>query len=143
MKNLLVAGIVSVMVFAGLCLTYKSAAAQTRIAPDEILKADNVQLKQDAIYFEDTEKPDEPGRILIDSCTTLSSDTGERWAMITIRNNERLSIEIDNEDIFATFADGKQVSCRNMKTAVPAKSFRSVTVFFGYSRFPIVSVDLK
>ncbi|MDF1780554.1 MAG: hypothetical protein P1U67_04605 [Alcanivoracaceae bacterium] len=73
----------------------------------------------------------------------MSNDQGERWAVVTFRNNASGMRLLANEYLLANFSDGTQRFALNLEGKVEANQYITRNVFFGYHRFPILQLQWK
>ena len=71
----------------------------------------------------------------------MSNDLGERWAVITLQNRSTGQRLLKNENVVATFADGSQSFAKNLDAVVKGKQKLTQAVLFGYSKFPILTIQ--
>ncbi len=70
----------------------------------------------------------------------MSNELGERWALMTIKNTSAGQRFLKNKNLVATFADGSQSYAAGLDEMLKGKQQLTKTIFFGYSKFPILSV---
>jgi hypothetical protein len=73
----------------------------------------------------------------------MSNNIGERYAVVTIKNTWPGQRIFRNENIVATFANGRQSYAHGLDEILKAGERLTKTIFFGSHRFPIVRVQLK
>lgn len=73
----------------------------------------------------------------------LSSNIGERWAVVTFDNSSPGQRFLKNEVIVAIFADGTQAYALNLNETLKGNERITKAVHFGKHQFPIVSVTVK
>jgi hypothetical protein len=71
----------------------------------------------------------------------MSNESGERWAVITLRNSSSGSRVLNQKHLMALFANGRRKSPRELKFNFEAQETQSITVSFGTSKFPILSIS--
>jgi hypothetical protein len=71
----------------------------------------------------------------------MSNDLGERWAVITLNNTSTGNRVLEHEHLMALFADGKRNNPPAFKVNFEGHETQSVTVSFGESKFPILSIN--
>lgn len=72
----------------------------------------------------------------------LSNRRGERWALITFKNDSSGQRIIKNENVVATFADGSQIFAKNLDEKFSGGEQLTRSVFFGFNRYPIIRVSV-
>jgi hypothetical protein len=70
----------------------------------------------------------------------MSNELGERWAVLTLTNTSSGNRMLEQANIMATFADGKRQTPLDFKLNFEGKETQSITVSFGKSKFPILSI---
>lgn len=68
----------------------------------------------------------------------MSSEQGERWAVITLRNTASGQRLLSETMLVAEFADGERRYPLVMEGKVSGGAVLTRTVTFGYSRFPVL-----
>ena len=71
---------------------------------------------------------------------TMSDETGERWATVTLTNQAKGRRIIKSEHVMALFADGTRINPISVEKVFKANETNSLTIYFGNSRFPILKV---
>lgn len=71
----------------------------------------------------------------------MSNEEGERWAVLTLHNTSGGERVLKHEHLMALFADGARKSPADVKLNFSARELQTVTVSFGYSKFPILSIN--
>ena len=73
----------------------------------------------------------------------MSNRNGERWAMVTIKNNAAGQRLLAHKDIVATFANGEQsFPVIEIREAFQSKETRTFSIYFGERRFPIAFIAI-
>lgn len=70
----------------------------------------------------------------------MSNESGERWAVVTLTNQASGSRNLTNKQLMAQVADGSRISSTEFSQSFKANETLSVTIDFGYSEFPLLSV---
>jgi len=76
----------------------------------------------------------------INNYVLMSSEEGERWAVITLTNLSSGNRTLVHEHLLALFANGERRSPLEYKLGFAGNETQSVTVSFGESKFPILSI---
>lgn len=71
----------------------------------------------------------------------MSNEEGERWAVLTLLNTAGGERVFKQEHLMALFADGKRKVPAAIKLNFSGQELQTVTVSFGYSKFPILAVN--
>jgi len=70
----------------------------------------------------------------------MSNDEGERWAVVTIENEASGRRTLTNKHLLAILANGERIHPNDFSESFDGKEMKSVTMSFGYSKFPILSI---
>ena len=70
----------------------------------------------------------------------MSSESGERWATVTVENTSTGNRTLEKEHIYALFADGKRRSPVKLKQLFQGLQVITLTLYFGDNKFPIISL---
>jgi hypothetical protein len=70
----------------------------------------------------------------------MSSESGERWVTITLKNTSSGVRSLEQEHIMGLFANGDRKSPENYPLSFKGKEMQTFTVSFGESKFPILAV---
>jgi hypothetical protein len=73
----------------------------------------------------------------------MSNEAGERWSVITLTNLSSGTRALDKEHLLALFADGSRSNPLTHNLTFKGKETKTVTVSFGESKFPILSIYSK
>ena len=68
----------------------------------------------------------------------MSNELGERWAVVTIRNQSSGNRTFEHEQLMALFADGRRKVPEAFSQHFKASETQSLTISFGKSKFPIL-----
>lgn len=63
------------------------------------------------------------------------------WAVLTLTNTSSGNRTLEQNNIIATFADGDKKSPLEFSLNFTGKETQSITVSFGESKFPILSIN--
>ncbi|WP_323774035.1 hypothetical protein [Alcanivorax sp.] len=84
-------------------------------------------------------EPDSSSFVLLDA-SSLSSDSGERWALVSLRNDAGGQRILRDDYLVAEFANGDRRHPSNLEGSFAAGEQQRKMAFFGYHRFPILRV---
>lgn len=70
----------------------------------------------------------------------MSSESGERWAVVTLQNLTSGKRVFDNHQLLGLFADGSRSAPLEFKQNFDANETLSLNLFFGNSHFPLLQV---
>lgn len=70
----------------------------------------------------------------------LSSESGERWAAITLINTSSGQRFLTEDHLIGLFANGQRIQPLNLKEKFDGKETRTLNVFFGQKKFPLLDV---
>lgn len=123
----------------GIIVTAASTAA--RADNDTVLRFDTpVQIDGDARFDRDSPLQPNASSFRIREANTLSSDSGERWALVTLQNSDGGKRILQNNYLVAEFANGERRHPTGLEGAFTAGEQQRKMVFFGYHRFPILRI---
>ncbi|NQZ80904.1 MAG: hypothetical protein HRT52_07795 [Colwellia sp.] len=107
----------------------------------EVLSVDRSVTNNINLFFpnERNIKP-KAGDFEIINYVLMSNEVGERWGVITLTNLSNGSRELDQDHLLALFADGSRQPPLEYKLNFKGKETQSITVSFGQSKFPILSI---
>lgn len=80
---------------------------------------------------------------ILDNYVIMSNELGERWAVLTLTNESSGQRILDQDHILALFANGQRANPLEFKLNFEGKETQSITVSFGGSKFPILSVSTQ
>ena len=123
----------------GLLLTAASVAALAD--NDTVLRFDTpVQIDGDARFDRDSPLQPSASSFRIREANTLSSDSGERWALVTLENSDGGKRILQDNYLVAEFANGERRHPTGLEGSFAAGEQQRKMVFFGYHRFPILRI---
>lgn len=73
----------------------------------------------------------------------MSNKNGERWVLITVRNNSSGRRFLKSEYLVATFANGDQANPKISNESIDAEKTFTKTISFGVNKFPIVMLEIQ
>lgn len=71
----------------------------------------------------------------------MSNELGERWAVVTVKNQASGNRILESDHLMALFANGERSKPASLKIIFGANETKSFTVSFGENKFPILSVS--
>lgn len=123
----------------GLVATAASTAVQAD--NDTVLRFDTpVQIDGDARFDRDSPLQPSASSFRIREANTLSSDSGERWALVTLENSDGGKRILQNNYLVAEFANGERRHPTGLEGSFAPGEQQRKMVFFGYHRFPILRI---
>lgn len=81
-----------------------------------------------------------PGNFQVVNYVPMSSEDGERWAIVTLKNVSSGSRIFESHYLIGLFADGDRREPLAHKQTLEGGEVVSVTLAFGRSKFPLLSV---
>ena len=72
----------------------------------------------------------------------MSNALGERWVLLTVRNNSTGSRVLKGEHLVATFANDQRRHARSLDKRIAGHTVRTLAISFGQNNFPIVQVEM-
>ncbi|WP_039988652.1 hypothetical protein [Paraglaciecola arctica] len=73
----------------------------------------------------------------------MSNELGERWAVLTLTNTSAGNRTLEQDHLLALFADGERKNPLQFKLNFEGRETQSMTVSFGESKFPILSISSR
>ncbi len=70
----------------------------------------------------------------------MSNELGERWALLTLTNTSTGNRMLEHDHLMALFANGERQKPLEFKFNFEGRETQSITVSFGESKFPILSI---
>ncbi|MGJ3256034.1 MAG: hypothetical protein ACFE0K_06880 [Alcanivorax sp.] len=118
-----------------------TASTAARADNDTVLRFDTpVQIDGDARFDRDSPLQPSASSFRIREANTLSSDSGERWALITVENSDGGKRILQDNYLVAEFANGERRHPSGLEGSFAAGEQQRKMVFFGYHRFPILRI---
>ncbi len=73
----------------------------------------------------------------------MSNEEGERWALLTLKNESAGNRTFEHSHLIALFADGERREPVQFKQHFAGSEIASITLSFGNSKFPIVEIAAR
>ncbi|MCO7226188.1 hypothetical protein [Pleionea sp. CnH1-48] len=109
--------------------------------PKNTLSVDSVTIPHSNLRFEnDGNIYPKQGDFTIASYVLMSSESGERWATITFKNESSGQRFLSKDHVMAIFADGARRTPKSLRQRLDGHENLTVTLFFGKHKFPILSI---
>ena len=70
----------------------------------------------------------------------MSNELGERWCVVTLKNNSSGNRIFENTQLMALFSDGNRKAPLHYKLSFKGRETQSITISFGVSKFPILTI---
>lgn len=70
----------------------------------------------------------------------MSNEVGDRWAVVTVRNNASGSRALQEKHLMGLLGNGERVAPESFTVNLSAKEILSTTVFFGRYKFPLLTI---
>ena len=125
-----------IIIPALLLLSFSSNANETEVLTVDRVVSNNLEL---AFPNDKNIKPNSSDFELV-NYVVMSNEVGERWAVVTLSNTSTGSRSLDQGHLMALFANGDRKSPQGVKDSFEGKETKSITVSFGESKFPILSI---
>jgi len=111
---------------------------------DEVLTVDRVIANTVEFAFEnDKNKKPKLSDFELLNYIIMSNELGERWAVVTIKNQASGNRILESNHLMALFANGERSNPTPLKFNFTANEMKSVTVSFGENKFPILSISSR
>lgn len=113
----------------------------TTVNASESLSIDRAGIKNLDLYFpnERNVQPDQSDFEVL-NYIFMSSEEGERWVVITIRNNASGTRSINQKHLLGLLASGDRVHPEEFKQTFGASETLTLTLRFGESKFPVLEI---
>jgi hypothetical protein len=118
-------------------ISFSGYADETEVLTVDRVVPNNLQL---AFPNDMGEKPQVSDFQLV-NYVAMSSEVGERWAVVTVRNSSSGGRSFENQHLMAVFADGVRKSPSEFKINFKGNETQTLTVSFGENKFPILSIS--
>ncbi|GAA3921499.1 hypothetical protein [Litoribacillus peritrichatus] len=80
---------------------------------------------------------------IIENYVLMSNETGERWAVLTLKNEAAGNRIFTQDYVLALFADGQRKKPLKHNQRFKSKEIKSILLSFGESKFPILEIYKK
>ncbi|WP_028863279.1 hypothetical protein [Psychromonas aquimarina] len=126
--------------FIAVVILIFSSAVQTAemdvLSVDRAAAADNIHLS----FANEQKIYPKQGDFAVNNYVLMSNEKGERWAVITVTNLSSGSRTLEHNHLMALFANGDRGTPVAYQEHFAGNETQSITVSFGVSKFPILSV---
>lgn len=110
-------------------------------ASDDVLMVDQSIDSQVKLAFpNDRNIEPRPGNFQVVNFVPMSSEEGERWAIVTLKNASSGSRIFESHYLIGLFADGDRREPLAYKQTLEGGEVVSVTLAFGRHKFPLLTV---
>lgn len=116
-------------------------STQLQAFEDEVLTVDRTVTQKLKLSFPNDEKihPLQSDFEIV-NYVLMSSESGERWLTITLKNLASGTRSLQKEHLMALFANGHRRSPREYQLTFKGHEVQTFTVSFGESKFPILAI---
>lgn len=122
-----------------LCLSFSTFAEENETLNIEQVVSDRVEL---AFPNEDNIEPD-LSDFTVKNYILLSNDLGERWVVVTLKNESSNHRTLTEKHLLSTLANGEHIFPADFSQTFKGKEVMSVTINFGLNKFPILSIQSR
>lgn len=124
-----------------LFLIFTLMLANIAIANDDVLAIDRVVDKNVQIAFpnDDNMSPRRSEFELL-NFVLMSSESGERWAVVTLKNTSTGKRIFEQDQLMALLANGTRIYPQEIKQTFEGGEVISLNVHFGKKQFPILNI---
>lgn len=110
-------------------------------ASDDVLMVDqSIDSQVELAFPNDRNIQPRPGNFEVVNYVPMSSETGERWAIVTLKNASSGSRIFESHYLIGLFADGDRREPLAYKQTLEGGEVVSVTLAFGRHKFPLLTV---
>lgn len=123
-------------IFCFLCIS-----ASAVLADENVLMIDQMPDKSVQLAFPN-ERNIQPksGDFTVLNYVPMSSEDGDRWAIVTLKNTSSGSRIFESQYLIGLFADGERRAPLEYKQTLNGGETVSITLAFGRHKFPLLSV---
>ena len=122
-----------------LCLSFSTFSEENETLNIEQVVSDRVEL---AFPNEDNIEPD-LSDFTVKNYILLSNDLGERWVVVTLKNESSNHRTLTEKHLLSTLANGEHIFPADFSQTFKGKEVMSVTINFGLNKFPILSIQSR
>ncbi len=117
------------------------ACAFTAHSAEEVLSIDRVIPNNfDLVFPNESNIQPEQSDFSVNNFVLMSNDSGERWAVVTLTNMASGQRSLTNKHLMAIVANGQRIAPLEFLQSFRADETLSLTISFGESKFPLLSV---
>ncbi|AYV23354.1 MULTISPECIES: hypothetical protein [Vibrio] len=115
-------------------------------SPVRSMEYETLSIDQPAIHYSELAFPNndniQPNRsdFSVNNYVLMSSESGERWAVITVTNTSSAKRTINQTQLVAILANGERIFAEDFHESVSPNKTTSLTINFGWNKFPILSI---
>ncbi|MBE8167187.1 MAG: hypothetical protein HAW66_02305 [Shewanella sp.] len=111
------------------------------LANDEPLSLDRIVPSNFTLAFpnEDNIRPS-VSTFEVNNFALMSNEIGERWAIVTLTNQASGRRTVNQKHLMALVANGQHITPFEISQPFKAGETLSLTIYFGVSKFPILTV---
>ena len=118
-------------------IAFASNAKETEVLTVDRVVSNNIILS----FPNDKNLKAKPSDFKLVNYVIMSNDIGERWAVLTLTNTSSGNRVLEQDHLLALFADGTRKMPLEIKLNFEGRETQSLTVSFGESKFPILSIS--
>jgi hypothetical protein len=127
--------VISTLVF----MTFSSLANEAEVLTVDRVVSSNLELA----FPNDKNLSAKPSDFELVNYVIMSNELGERWAVLTLTNTSAGNRTLEHDHLMALFADGERKNPLELKLNFAGRETQSITVSFGQSKFPILSISTR
>lgn len=120
-------------------MTFTSLANETDVLTVDRVVSTNLELA----FPNDKNLRAKPSDFELVNYVIMSNELGERWAVLTLTNTSAGNRTLEQDHLMALFADGERKNPLELKLNFEGRETQSITVSFGESKFPILSISSR
>lgn len=111
------------------------------MAADDVISVDRaIPYSSELAFPNEQNLAPEISDFSVNNVTLMSNDAGERWAVLTITNDASGRRTIQHKHLMGLVANGERVHPAEFSQSFNGGETLSLTVYFGESKFPLLSV---
>ena len=115
--------------------------AACAVAEEDVLMVDqSIDPKMQLAFPNERNIQPRPGSFQVVNYVPMSSESGERWAIVTLKNMSSGSRIFESQYLLGLFADGDRKEPLAFKQTLEGGEVVSMTLAFGRHKFPLLNV---
>lgn len=123
-----------------LCFGLAVVTANVYASEDVLMVDQSIDSQVKLAFPNDRNIQPRPGNFQVVNFVPMSSEEGERWAIVTLKNASSGSRIFENHYLIGLFADGDRREPLAYKQTLEGGEVVSITLAFGRHKFPLLNV---
>ena len=127
-------------VFVVMALLFLLLQSVAVMASEDALNFDRKGLMVESLFENDERITPDRSEFEVLEFAPMSSRSGERWALVTVKNHATGARRITANHLLGLFASGQRSKPDSLNINIEGGGLLSFSVSFGYQRFPLVKI---